>query len=192
MVLFYQALFPTLWLIWGAYWWAQSRGAKATARQESLFSRVSYMAPLLVAFALLWFPRLPIPVLRERFLPLVEWPLWAGAGATLTATGLSLAIWARAHLGRNWSATITIKEDHELTTDGPYRAVRHPIYTGLLLAFVGQAIARGELQEAVAVALALWSFWRKLRIEEQWMREQFGVGYQAYARQVSALIPFIL
>jgi protein-S-isoprenylcysteine O-methyltransferase Ste14 len=192
MVLFYQVLFPMLWLIWGAYWWAQSRGAKTTARQESLFSRVSYIAPLLVAFALLWLPRLPIPVLRERFLPLAAWPFWAASGATLTAAGLSLAICARSHLGRNWSATITIKEDHELTTDGPYRTVRHPIYTGLLLAFVGQAIARGELQEAVAVALALWSFWRKLRIEEQWMREQFGVEYQTYARQVSALIPFIL
>ena len=192
MVLFYQILFPMLWLIWGVYWWAQARGARATARQESLFSRFSYIAPLLVAFTLLWLPRLPFSVLSERFLPLAAWPFWAAAGAMITGAGLSLAIWARAHLGRNWSATITIKEDHDLTTDGPYRAVRHPIYTGLLVAVVGQAIARGELQEAVAVALALWSFWRKLRIEERWMREQFGVAYQAYQRQVSALIPFIL
>ena len=64
--------------------------------------------------------------------------------------------------------------------------------TATSVPFVGQAIARGELQEAVAVGIALWSFWRKLRIEEQWMREQFGVGYQAYERQVCALIPFIL
>ncbi|HEY6453686.1 MAG TPA: isoprenylcysteine carboxylmethyltransferase family protein [Steroidobacteraceae bacterium] len=192
MVLFYQVLFPILWLIWGVYWWAQSRSTKATARQESPFSRLAYIAPLLVAFALLWLPSLPIPVLRERFVPLAAWPFWAAAGATLTAAGLSLAIWARGHLGRNWSATITIKKDHELTINGPYRAVRHPIYTGLLLAFVGQATARGELQEALAVALALWSFWRKLRIEERWMRAQFGVEYQLYERQVPALIPFIL
>jgi hypothetical protein len=80
MVLFYQVLFPTLWLIWGTYWWARSRSAKATARQESLFSRLSYIGPLLVAFALLWLPSLPIPVLRERFLPLAAWPFWAAAG----------------------------------------------------------------------------------------------------------------
>jgi protein-S-isoprenylcysteine O-methyltransferase Ste14 len=191
MVLFYRVLFPTLWLIWGAYWCAQSRGGKATARQESRFSRVSYIAPLLVAFALLWLPDLPIPVLRERFLPLAAWPFWAAAGATLTAAGLSLAIWARAHLGQNWSGTITIKEDHELVTDGPYRAVRHPIYTGLLLAFVGQAVARGELQEAVAVALALWSFWIKLRIEERWMHEQVS-GIRAPGFRTHTLHPLRL
>ena len=70
--------------------------------------------------------------------------------------------------------------------------MRHPIYTGLLLALIGTALARGEWRGVVAVALALWAFWRKLRIEEQWMREQFGNAYEEYSGRVAALIPFVL
>ena len=87
---------------------------------------------------------------------------------------------------------MTIKEGHELITSGPYAIVRHPIYTGLLLAFVGSAMARGEWRGVLAVALVLWALWRKLRLEERWMREQFGEAYQEYCRRVSALIPFVL
>lgn len=191
MVVFYRTLFPFLWLMWGAYWWALSRAVKVTVRRESTSSRLSHLVPLLLAFALLWLPRLPIPVLRERFLPVGAWPFWAGAGGVLTLIGLLFSIWARTHLGRNWSAVVTIKDGHELTTNGPYRVVRHPIYTGLLLAFVGQAIARGEWQQVLAVAVAVGTFWRKLLIEERWMREQFGAEYEVYGQRVAALIPFV-
>jgi protein-S-isoprenylcysteine O-methyltransferase Ste14 len=70
--------------------------------------------------------------------------------------------------------------------------VRHPIYTGLLLAFVGSALARGELRGIVAVALACGSLWIKLRLEERWMRETFGAAYEAYSRRTAALVPFVL
>jgi protein-S-isoprenylcysteine O-methyltransferase Ste14 len=110
----------------------------------------------------------------------------------LTLAGLLVAVWARVHIGRNWSGTITVKEDHDLITSGPYSLVRHPIYTGLLLALSAFALARGEWRGVIAVALAFWAFWRKLRIEERWMREQFGVAYEEYSRRVSALIPFVL
>jgi protein-S-isoprenylcysteine O-methyltransferase Ste14 len=96
------------------------------------------------------------------------------------------------YLGTNWSGTVTIKQDHELITGGPYRFVRHPIYSGLLLAFIGTALARGEWRGVLAVALTFVAFWRKLRIEEQWMRQQFGVAYEEYARRVAALAPHIL
>ena len=86
---------------------------------------------------------------------------------------------------------MTIKVDHELVTSGPYRMVRHPIYTGLLLAFLGTAIARGEWRGLLAVALALWAFWRKSRVEERLMREQFGGAYEEYSQRVAALIPFV-
>jgi len=113
-------------------------------------------------------------------------------GAVLTVAGLLVSVWARVHLGRNWSATITVKKDHELITSGPYRFARHPIYSGLLLAFIGSALACGELRAILAVTLAFWALWRKLRIEEQWMREQFGTAYDEYARRVAALVPFVL
>jgi protein-S-isoprenylcysteine O-methyltransferase Ste14 len=84
---------------------------------------------------------------------------------------------------------VTIKEGHELITGGPYAVVRHPIYTGLLVALTGTAMAIGELRALLAVAIASFAFWRKLLLEEQWMREQFGEQYQAYCRRVSALLP---
>ncbi len=92
----------------------------------------------------------------------------------------------------NWSGVVTVKADHELITTGPYTIVRHPIYTGLLLGFVGSAIARGEWRGVVAVVLVLASLWRKLLLEERWMREQFGEAYETYRRRVRALIPFVL
>lgn len=185
----YHYLFSAMWLSWVGYWWAASRNVKSALRRESAASRLSHMVPLSVAVLLLWLPRSPIPALGERFLPLAAWPFWIGA--LLTLAGLLFTVWARIHLGRNWSGTVTVKRDHELITSGPYRFVRHPIYSGLLLAFIGSALARAELRGVLAVVLAFWAFWHKLRIEEQWMREQFGEAYDEYARRVAAIVPFV-
>lgn len=110
---------------------------------------------------------------------------WVGADHR----GLLFTVWARRHIGRNWSITVTVKEGHELIISGPYALVRHPIYTGLLLAFVGSALARAEWRGILAIALVFWSLWRKLHIEERWMSEAFGEAYQNYCRQVPALLP---
>ena len=85
-----------------------------------------------------------------------------------------------------------MKEDHEFITSGPYALVRHPIYTGLLLAIVGCALARGEWRGVLAVALVFGALWQKLKLEEKWMRVQFGESYEAYSRRVAALVPHIL
>jgi protein-S-isoprenylcysteine O-methyltransferase Ste14 len=87
---------------------------------------------------------------------------------------------------------VTVKQDHELITSGPYAFVRHPIYTGLLLAFIGSAVARGELRGVLAVLLVFGGLWYKLRHEERWMREQFGEQYDLYSKRVAALVPGIL
>jgi protein-S-isoprenylcysteine O-methyltransferase Ste14 len=189
---YYQILFPSMWLAWLVYWWVLSRSAKVTKRQESIASRLSYTVPIALGFALLWSRTSPIPELGERFLPPDDWHIWVGFGAALTLGGLLLTVWARIHLGRNWSGVITIKEGHELISSGPYSVVRHPIYTGLLLAAFGQAVAEGQWFGLVGVAIIFLAFWRKLRIEERWMRRQFGSAYEAYSQRVSALIPFIL
>ena len=110
----------------------------------------------------------------------------------LTAAGLLFAVWARQYLGSNWSGTVSIKKDHQLITNGPYALVRHPIYTGVLLALVGSAMAIGEWRAVLAFALASLALWRKLRLEEDLMHQQFGETYQAYCRRVPALIPFVL
>ena len=190
MLLVYRYLFPAMWLSWAAYWWAMSRDVKAIARHESVRSRLLHIVPLALVMVLLSSSNPPIPFLDERILPRAPWHFWSGAALTLI--GLLFSVWARVYLGRNWSGTVTVKVDHELITSGPYSIVRHPIYTGLLLAFIGSAVARGDFRGVAAVALGLWAFWRKLRMEECWMREQFGEAYLAYTQRVAALIPFLL
>ena len=113
-------------------------------------------------------------------------------GAALTLAGIAFAIWARVWIAGNWSSDVTLKRDHELITTGPYRWVRHPIYTGVLLAILGTALAVGEWRGLLAVVLAGAAFWRKLGIEEAVMRRQFGAAYDRYAENVPALIPFVL
>ena len=191
MSFLYRYLFPALWLAWALYWWALSRNVKATVRREPVLSRLLHIGPLALAMALVWAPSIPwIPLMQLRLLPRGAGAFWIGV--VLTVAGLLFTVRARAWLGRNWSGTVTLKKDHELVTGGPYGIVRHPIYTGLLLAFVGSAVARGTLAGAVALVLVVPALWRKLRMEERWMREQFGEAYVAYSRRVPALIPFVL
>ncbi len=163
---------------------------KATAQSESVPSRLSHLAPLLFAGYLLAAPQVPIVLLNGRFVPLAIWPV--ALGAALTFAGLLFSVWARFELAGNWSDFVQVKHDHELIVGGPYRWVRHPIYTGLILMFVGTALAVGEWRGVVAVAVAAASFWRKLRLEEAVMRRQFGETYAQYAERVPALIPFVL
>lgn len=186
----YRYLFPAMWIAWIAYWWILSKDVKPTLRHEAVGSRIAYLVPLVFAGLLLATPTVSTPILRERFIPYSSWS-FAG-GAAITAIGLLFTVWARRHLGRNWSGTVTIKEDHELITTGPYAIVRHPIYTGLLLAFVGSALAIGEWRGVLAIVLALGSFLFKLRVEERWMRERFGDAYRNYSRRVPALVPFLI
>jgi protein-S-isoprenylcysteine O-methyltransferase Ste14 len=148
-----------------------------------------HIVPLALAGWLLWLPA-RLPWLGLRLLPRGPAVFWTGAALTLA--GLLFSVWARVYLGRNWSGTVTLKEDHELITGGPYGWVRHPIYTGLLLAVVGTAAVRGNLRGVAAIVLSAAALWRKLGLEESWMREQFGEQYRDYSRRVAALIPFVL
>jgi protein-S-isoprenylcysteine O-methyltransferase Ste14 len=190
MTLLHAYLIPGLWTTWAVVWWLWSRQVKATRRRESATSRAAHLVPLIIAVALLASPRLPGDFLGGRFLPATSTVYWIGV-ATL-ALGLAFAIWARAYIGRNWSAAVTLKEEHELVRTGPYSLVRHPIYTGLLLGLLGSAIAHGEWRGPVALAIALAALWRKLRLEERWMEETFGTQYAKYRAEVAALIPFVL
>jgi protein-S-isoprenylcysteine O-methyltransferase Ste14 len=113
-----------------------------------------------------------------------------GGALVLTVAGLAFTVWARMHLGRNWSGAVTLKEGHELIRTGPYACVRHPIYAGLLVALLGGAVACGELRALIGFAVVTGAFQRKLSIEERFMRENFPEQYRAYCLEVPALIPF--
>jgi protein-S-isoprenylcysteine O-methyltransferase Ste14 len=163
---------------------------KATEHRESGASRIVRLVAMVCAVALLWLPSVPLPILNERFLPFSAWSFWSGAA--ITAVGLLFSVWARRHLGKNWSQAVTVKQNHELITSGPYALVRHPIYTGLLLGFLGSAVARGEWRGLLAVALVFGALWNKLKLEEKVMRAQFGGPYETYSRRVAALVPYIV
>jgi protein-S-isoprenylcysteine O-methyltransferase Ste14 len=190
--MFYHWLFFSLFLVmwggWLALWNVMARNVKEAAQTENRASRLSHIVPLLIAACLL-VARVPLPLLNDRFVPLAIWP--AALGAALTFAGLAFCVWARFVIADNWSSDVQLKRDHELIVEGPYRWVRHPIYTGLLLAFIGSALAVGEWRGALAVAIVALAFWRKLRREEAVMRRQFGETYDRYAASVPALIPFV-
>ncbi|MGA2549613.1 MAG: isoprenylcysteine carboxylmethyltransferase family protein [Burkholderiaceae bacterium] len=187
---FYEDAFPVVWSAWCLYWIVSAARAKRTVRRESALSRLGHFGPLFFAAWLLWVVRVPWAWLEVR-LPFPELPaFWVGLA--LTVAGLLFSVWARIHIGRNWSGSVTVKADHVLVRSGPYAWVRHPIYTGLLLGFLGTGLALDEVRGPVATLIVLAAFWRKLRLEERFMTDTFGQAYQDYRREVSALIPHVL
>jgi protein-S-isoprenylcysteine O-methyltransferase Ste14 len=186
----YNYLVPALWLGWGIYWIISASDVKVTERRESVASRLAHLVPLGVAAVLMGRSGLPIPWLYIRFLQ--ETALGYFLGAILVACGLGFSVWARVVLGRNWSGTVTLKQGHELIRHGPYRWVRHPIYSGLLLAFLGMALACGQWRGVLALGIVFAALWGKLRHEERWMSEAFAQEYAKYRSEVAALIPFVL
>ena len=183
------APFAVLWLGWFAYWMVAARDVKTTRRREGAATFLLNRVFVVIGALLLVAHRQPIHWLNERFVP----PALAAyvLGVIMVAAGLGFAVWARVYLGRNWSATVTVKQDHELIRTGPYCLVRHPIYTGLLLALLGTAVGIGEWRGLVALASFTIGFLFKIKAEERFMSETFGEQYARYRAEVPALIPFI-
>lgn len=174
------------------YWLWHARGNKAVTRSEGwLTQALLYWAPLVIAFLLLgpgdWFGR---TWLREGVVPHTL-PVFVVA-FLLVVAGVGLACWSRYLLGRNWSSVVQIKQEHELIESGPYRYIRHPIYTGLLLAFVGTALRVGDVRGMLAVLIVFLSFWRKFRLEERLLEGTFGEAYRRYRDRTAALIPGVI
>jgi protein-S-isoprenylcysteine O-methyltransferase Ste14 len=177
-----------LWWAWAVYWVLSALRNKATRRRESPGSRLAHLVPLAIGAALIAWPNPAWSALAWRL-----WPHSLAAyriGVSLVIAGLAFAIWARVHLGSNWSGTVTIKQGHELIRSGPYAWVRHPIYTGLITALLGTSIASGTVHAAVGLAIIVESLMRKSRTEEEFMRATFPGEYERYSAQVPALVPF--
>ena len=178
------------WLVFAAIWVIGALSTKRTVYRETHAQRLRYWLLLVIAyFLLLYGRRLPYP-LNLGIVPNVAPTAWAAA--VLCVIGLAFAFWARVTLGRNWSGVVTLKEGHELVEGGPYRFVRHPIYTGILTMFFATALALGHLAGFAAALLVLASFWIKLRDEERLMLQQFPERYAAYRRRAKRIIPFVL
>jgi len=174
----------SLWMAWLASWLLASVWSATTITQQSAGARISQSVPIWIgAFLLLGRPRgLGGPVFPQT--SFIGW--LAVAVATL---GFALTWWARIHLGKFWSAAVTLKAGHTLVRSGPYAMTRHPIYTGVLLAIAGSALARDSLAALVGVAMITAGLVLKLRQEEDFLSARFGAAYDAYKAHVPALIP---
>ena len=171
---------------WAAFWLYWLVAAFATKRGRVPWSReLRIRAVIFVVVVLL------IRVGAFRGHGLDTDPLRAGIGLALFALGLAFAIWARVHLGRNWGTPMTQKNEPELVTSGPYRLVRHPIYSGILAAGIGTAVALSWLW-LTAVALAAVYFLYSARVEEGFLTKRFPDAYPAYRRSTKMLVPFLL
>jgi protein-S-isoprenylcysteine O-methyltransferase Ste14 len=177
------------WLTLALVWAWMSRSVKRTEWRESRASRLGYVSILALGFVLMVRSR-DNWILGQRMLP--ESSLLYGVAILLNWAGVLLAIRARMFLGSNWSGTVTVKEDHELIKSGPYRWVRHPIYSGLLLASAGVALESDRWVALIGLALVFAGLRLKSLIEERRMVDRFGDEYDRYRGSTSALIPFLI
>jgi protein-S-isoprenylcysteine O-methyltransferase Ste14 len=175
-----------VWVAFSVYWEIAAKGRTPERAAESSLSRGFHVFLTNIALLLQIAPILGPGRLLPPSIPVVA------LGFIVQASGLLLAIWARNHLGKNWSGRITIKEGHDLVRTGPYKNLRHPIYSGILTMYLGTALITGERLGLVGLAVALLAYWRKIRLEDAALKEAFGAEYEAYQHQTWALIPGVL
>lgn len=177
------------WITFLVYWFITAHEAKATAERQTVLSGLAHRIPVGLGWWMLIYWRLPPPL----NLVLITRTYWAQITAVVICVyGLYVTIWARRTLAGNWSSDVTFKQGHELVKTGPYRFVRHPIYTGLLIMCLGTAIGMGQLRGFLAITMVGAGFWIKLKQEERLLLRHFPDAYPAYCRQVKALVPFVL
>jgi protein-S-isoprenylcysteine O-methyltransferase Ste14 len=192
----FEALWPTrpdsamrlAWLVWWASWLAAALWRDRAAKRPPVRREILYRVLVLVGVTFLFgFVRFT----RDEVLWRVSAPAaWAMVGAAIAGFGFTW--WARLHLGRLWSSSVTRKADHHIVDTGPYGIVRHPIYTGVILATVATAAMRGTALSWFGCAVMTLGWYVKARVEEGFLREELGrEAYDAYARRVPMLVPFL-
>jgi protein-S-isoprenylcysteine O-methyltransferase Ste14 len=179
IALVYAVGWAAFWLYWLVAGFSMKRGRVPWSRELGVRAVIVVAAVLLVRLG----------AFRDHGLNTNSWR--AGLGLVMFALGLAIAIWARVHIGRNWGTPMTQKNEPELVTSGPYHLVRHPIYSGILVAGAGTAVALSWLW-LTAVVLAGIYFVYSAAVEERYMTEQFPDAYPAYKRSTKMFLPFLL
>jgi protein-S-isoprenylcysteine O-methyltransferase Ste14 len=177
------------WIALIVVWVVGALRTKRTIQSQSSASQLLYTAILIAGVYLIFAKQSGIPWLDHQLYP-VTVPI-ALVGLFAVLMGVAFSVWARLMLGGNWSNRVTVKENHTLVRTGPYRIVRHPIYSGILLGMLGSALQRGGIRCFVGVLICGFSFWLKTRAEERFMVQSFGEQYLQYRHRVKALAPFI-
>jgi protein-S-isoprenylcysteine O-methyltransferase Ste14 len=176
------------WIAWLVYWLIMAFSTKRTIERRGF---LGYRLVALIAFVGC--------VVAGRLLHLSSqsqlWQTTLALGVLtdcIVVAGAAFTVWARITLGRNWSAEVTFKQDHELIESGPYALARHPIYTGLIVMALGTAINYGRAIGFALLFSICSAVWWKVRQEEQIMSEHFPDAYAKYRMRVRAIIPFVL
>jgi protein-S-isoprenylcysteine O-methyltransferase Ste14 len=172
------------WLAFWIFWLAAATGAKASRRGPGWRRFAGARVALLIVIVFL------ARDLGFRARPTSVSPVLAGIGLALFAAGLALAIWARLYIGRNWGMPMSRREEPQLVTTGPYRKVRHPIYSGIILALVGTTLAT-TLYALIAVVVVGGYFIYSATQEETFLAQEFPDSYPAYKHSTKMLIPYL-
>jgi protein-S-isoprenylcysteine O-methyltransferase Ste14 len=190
-----------LWNIWIVAWIAMALWTNRTVARPGVGRELPYRLVTLAGFVILLAATASTTPGRLRFSNapgVLGWRFWipslpiGWAMVGLTAAGFLFSTWARLSIGRLWSGHITRKEDHHVVDTGPYALVRHPIYTGLITAALATSVATGTMLAMAGAALLTLGFWMKARAEERFLRDELGPeAYDAYARRVPMLVPFL-
>ncbi len=170
------------WLAFWVYWLAASVGVKAGQTRSARFVGVRVAVILLVLLLL------RVRAFKGHAITASPW--MQGIGLVIFLSGLALAVWARLYLGRNWGMPMSHKDDPELIRTGPYRRIRHPIYSGLILAMVGTTIAVSLYWLAAVLLLGAYFVYSAF-MEERYMTSLFPDSYPEYKRSSKMLVPFI-
>jgi protein-S-isoprenylcysteine O-methyltransferase Ste14 len=187
----YLQIIAGLWIVFMAFIFIPSLWENAPVEKRSYhYIQRSFLLALILMIVVIILGSFESETL---LIPVVQPSSLSGiTGIIFTIAGLGFSLWARRHLGRYWSSMVQVKIGHQLIRTGPYRIVRNPMYTGILIAFAGAAIAIGELLAFVALAIGFVSIMVKIQAEEEILTEKFGEEYLRYKREVKALIPFVL
>jgi protein-S-isoprenylcysteine O-methyltransferase Ste14 len=175
------------WVAWLTYWLVASFRVKQTRQRSTGPAQPTQRILMLVAAVVYFAPAARLGLLARRFVPETSATLWIGVA--LTFAGLGIAVWARVILAGNWSSTIVLKAGHELIRTGPYARVRHPIYTGILIAAAGSALVLGRLNALASLLLLTTGFWIKARGEESLLAGEFGAALDSYRTQTGMFLP---
>lgn len=179
-----------LWWLWGAWflsWMIAASWSNRTMARSPRGSERGYRIVTLLGMSLLFVGRRSIgqgPRLWDA-------PVQAGWCLVAVAiAGFAFCWWARIHLGRMWSGSVTRKVDHHIVDTGPYAVVRHPIYTGIIIAAAATAALEGRPVAFAGLVLVILGFWIKAKLEEQFLRDELGAeAYDTYARRTAMLLP---
>ena len=181
-------------IIWAGFWsyWlaAAIKNRSQIEHRQPVFSRFFFLTLAVIILGTLISGQFGDRFLLGQFTD--GNPVAVAAGIAITLLGLGFAVWARVHLGKNWSGSVTIKVDHMLVRTGPYRYVRNPIYTGILAGFAGTALVIGRVWAIYGLLILLAGFLIKIQEEEKVLLEKFGEEYLQYKMEVKALIPFVV